>query len=221
MLDYLHGNHKACIEVDSTTLEMSTMCGEVMFRDYSQMDRLEQMALEICKGKILDVGAGSGCHSLYLQEHGKDVVALDISPGCVQVMQQRKVKAVRHQNLFSLQGETYTTILMLMNGLGICGSIEGLHLFLQYVRTLLADGGQIIADSTDLTLLFEEVPEHYFNENYFGETEFIMKFRDIVSDPFPWLYIDFHTLQAAAEFHGLHCEQILAGKNGHYLVKIF
>lgn len=221
MLDYLYGNQDAYVEVESTTLEMSTMRGEIMFREYPQMSGLERRALALCEGRILDVGAGSGCHSLYLQDRKRDVDALDISPGCIRVMQHRKVKNVLHKNLFALSGEKYTTILMLMNGLGICGSIAGLHVFLQYVKTLLAEGGQVIADSTDLTPLYEDAKEHLPLDIYYGETEFIIKFQTIVSEPFQWLYVDFTTLQTLADVHGLQCEQLVTGQRGHYLVRIF
>lgn len=221
MLAYLHGDRDASVEVDSTTLEMSTMRGEVMFRDYEQMDLLEQKALQLCSGDILDVGAGSGCHSLYLQNRGKEVDALDISPGCVEVMRQRKVRHVLHQNLFALRGKQYTTILMLMNGLGICGSLGGLNRLLRHVKTLLTEGGQLIADSTDLTPLFAGVKDYLALRHYFGETEFVMKYGDIVSDPFPWLYVDFQTLRMFAEHNGLTCEQVLTADGDRYLVRIF
>lgn len=221
MLAYLHGDRDAFVEVDSTTLEMSTMRGEVMFREYEQMDRLEQKALAMCMGDILDVGAGSGCHSLYLQSQGKQVEALDISPGCVEVMQQRRVKHVMHRNLFSLRGKQYATILMLMNGLGICGSLGGLNRLLRHVKMLLAEGGQLIADSTDLTSLFAGVKEYLLLDNYFGETKFVMKYGEVISDPFPWLYVDFQTLRMFAEHNGLQCEQIMTDRGDRYLVRIF
>ena len=222
MLAYLHGDRDAFVEVDSTTLEMSTMRGEVMFREYEQMELLEQKALELCRGEILDAGAGSGCHSLYLQSRGKEVEALDISPGCVEVMRQRQVRNVLHRNLFSLQGKRYTTILMLMNGLGISGTLGGLNRLLRHVKTLLAEGGQLIADSTDLTPLFAGVKQYLQLDHYFGETEFVMKYGEIVSDPFPWLYVDFETLRMFAEHNGLSCEQLLTVEGGdRYLVRMY
>lgn len=221
MLDYLHGDLDACVEVDSTTLEMSTMCGEVMFRTSSQMDELELLAMGFCKGNILDVGAGSGCHSLYLQNNGRNVDALDISPGCVEVMRELKLKHVLHQNLFSLSGQKYDTILMLMNGLGISGTIAGLGELLQHLQTLLADGGQVIADSTDLTPLFQHVEQYEMFDSYFGETEFVMSYRDAVSEPFPWLYVDFETLKSIAESHGFICEQLLELEGSRYLTRIY
>lgn len=222
MLDYLNGRQDAFVEVDSTTLEMWTMRGETMFRSFTEMDDMEQSALQLCQGKILDVGAGAGCHSLYLQQKNRDVDALDISPGCIQVMAQRQVKNIIHQNLFSLTERKYTTILMLMNGLGICGTLDGCNLFLQFIKTMLAPGGQVIAESTDLVSFYEDLENSFYSlDRYYGETEFVMKYQSIASDPFNWLYIDFKTLETLVVFNGLQCEQIVKDTGGKYLVRIF
>lgn len=222
MLDYMYGDQDASAEVGSSTLDMSTMRGETMFREYAEMGPLEQKALQLCEGRILDVGAGSGCHSLFLQEHNKDVDALEISSGCIQVMRERKVHNPIHQNFFSLGSGKYRTILMLMNGLGICGSLDGFNLFLQYIRSLLTEGGQVIADSTDLSSLYEGTEEELSSSDiYYGETEFVIRYQNITSDPFKWLYIDFSRAQALVEFNGLQCQQIMTGQAGRYLLRIY
>ncbi len=221
MLDYLDGRQDACVEVESSTLEMSCMSGETMFREYAGMDEIERTALQLCHGSVLDAGAGAGSHSLHLQGMNMAVDALDISPGCIKVMARRKVKNVFHQNLFSPTTKKYITVLMLMNGLGICGTLDGCNLFLQHVGALLEEGGQVLADSTDLALLQDGSGGRTFSsDNYYGETQFIMKYRNIISDPFNWLYIDFNTLQSLVTFNGLCCEQIVSGENGRYLARI-
>ncbi|MCP4021837.1 MAG: class I SAM-dependent methyltransferase [Desulfobacteraceae bacterium] len=221
MLDYLNGESAAYVDVVSTTVDMWKMKGVTMFRKFAQMGRIEQKALGLCRGKILDVGAGSGCHSLYLQKRNQIVDALDISLGCIEVMKKRKVNTTIHGSLFSLQERSYDTLLMLMNGLGICGTIDGLNLFLQYIKTLLTTGGQVIADSTDLAVLYDVTCLASSTRGYFGETEFKMTYKGAQSDPFPWLYIDFETLGYYTNLHGLKCEQILAGEGGKYLVRIY
>lgn len=220
MLDHLTGREDTFVEVDSTTLEMWTMKAQTMFRDYSGMDELERKALQLCRGRIVDVGAGSGCHSLYLQEKGEWVDALDISPGCVQVMLQRGIQNVSHQSLFTLGRKKYDTLLMLMNGLGICGTLDGCNLFLQFIKTILAEGGQVIADSTDLRSLYDE-ELHSGEDDYYGETEFIMRYGDVISDPFNWIYIDFDTLAGLASYNGLRCDQMAMSQEGQYLARIF
>lgn len=221
MLDYYSGDLEAYVEVQSDNLEMSTMPGATMFRKYSQMTRLEQYALELCRGKTLDVGAGSGCHSLHLQGLGLDVDALDISMGCIEVMRKRGVDNLIHKNVFTFNERKYVTILMLMNGLGICGTLDGLNLFLQLAKTLLMEEGQIIADSTDLNALLEPGESWKPSENYYGETDLVMRYRNAVSRPFHWLYIDYGTLYDLATFNGYYCEQLMRAGDGQYLVRMY
>ena len=222
MLDFLDGRHDVFVEVESSDVDMWVMTGTTMFRTYEEMDELEQVALQLCDGRVLDVGAGSGCHSLYLQDNKREVDALEISPGCVDVMVRRTVKNAFHQNVFSLEGRRYKTILMLMNGLGICGTLDGLNLFLQFIKTILDKGGQLIADSTDLrNVSGARERDDMHGDGYFGETEFVMSYEDAVSDPFEWLYVDFKTLQGLVEYNELQCEQIAANGWGRYLARIY
>jgi len=221
LLDYLAGNHDAAVEVDSTTLEMSLMSGKVMFRGPGRMDELERRGLACCTGNVLDVGGGSGCHSLWLQQQGLQVDTLDISPGCIEVMRRRGVAHPFHRNFFSHQGRKYDTILMLMNGLGICGTMTGLQVLLQHAGELLASGGSVIADSTDLTPLYRRARRRRRSKAYGGETVFVMKYGEIISDPFPWLYIDFTTMRNVAGSYGLCCEKLADLSEGRYLVRLW
>lgn len=223
MLDYLNGHSSAYAEVASSIFSMSTMPAKTMFRTYSEMDALEHEALHLCKGRVLDVGAGSGCHSLYLQELNVAVDALDISPGCIEVMKQRHVKNPIHNNLFSVERGEYTTILMLMNGLGICGSLDGLNLFLQHVQALLTEDGQIIADSTDLCFLYNDEDEgnDFPDHGDYGETEFVITYNSITSEPFKWIYVGFPTLQMLGDYNGFECQQIAIDAGGHYLARMY
>jgi len=223
LLDYLAGDHRACVDVISSVLDMDRMAGSTMFRSLDRMADMERLGLDCCKGKVLDVGAGSGCHSLVLQDRGLDVTAMDISPGCVAVMAAQGVKTVRHDSLFSHKDTGYDTLLMLMNGMGICGTIEGLNYFFQHIQSLVAPGGQVIADSTDISQAFTCLPLAGNDPDapYYGETRFSMSYKDVAGDPFDWLYIDFATLSFYAEFHGWRCQKIFGGKDGKYLARIY
>lgn len=221
LLDFLDGRSDAFVTVESTTLEMWKMKGETMFRTFKAMNRIERKALSLCRGKILDAGAGSGCHSRYLHKRKMDVYSIDISPGCVEVMNRMSLPNVCHANLFSLDGiQKFDTLLMLMNGIGICGTIDGLHLFLQFIPDLLNPGGQVILDSTDISVLYRPSQLDQAEDTYYGETSFIMHYGDSRSDPFDWIYVDFETLLHCAGFHGINCENMLSDKTGRYLARI-
>ena len=196
----------------------------VLFRSFQEMPPLERKALELAKGRILDVGAGSGCHSLALQEMGKEVEAIDISPLSVLTMKDRGVKIVKELDFFQVKGELYDTILMLMNGAGIVGTVDKLPIFFEHIDTLLSSDGVLLVDSSDLRYLYEEDDGSFMinlNDNYYGEMVFQLQYRNIKGDLFPWLYIDFNTLQMYAEDNGFHAEMVHEGDHYDYLAMIY
>ena len=222
--DYYLKGKASRLRVFSPDFDEDEMPVPTLFRNFKEMSPLEQKALELSKGKILDVGAGSGCHSLALQEMGKNVVAIDISPLSVQTMKDRGVKVVKEINFFQIEGEFFDTILMLMNGAGIIGKIDKLPVFFSHIKSLLAPDGILLLDSSDLCYLYEEEDGSFMidlNDNYYGEMEYYMQYKDIKGDQFPWLYIDFNTLQMYAEENGFKAELILLGDHYDYLAKIY
>ncbi len=221
--DFCCGDSGAFLNVWSSTLEMATMQGTTMLRGLEKMNDVEKCALATSRGQILDVGAGAGCHSLVLQSRGLDVDAIDISPGCVEVMRRRGVEKSYHRNILDLRKSRYDTVLMLMNGIGICGSLDGLNLFIQHMDTLLAPNGQLLADSTDLTGKFLEKGEAVYDEEggYCGETDFVMIYKGLRSDPFSWLYVDFELLHTICSFHGFRCDKLIETEENHFLARIY
>ena len=195
-----------------------------LFRTYQQMPALEQKALELAHGRILDVGAGAGCHALELQGRGEDVTAIDISALSCEAMRERGIEKVQCINLFDprLMGP-FDTILMLMNGIGIVGKLKNMPDFFERIGMLLSPGGQLLLDSSDLKYLYENEDGSYDIDPlgpYYGEIDYQMVYRKIKGDPFDWLYVDFQTLKMLAEINGLKCELVAEGKHFDYLAKI-
>lgn len=194
-----------------------------LFRSWNEMPPLEQKALLLSKGKILDVGAAAGCHSIYLQENGFDVTAIDNSQLSVEVMQQRGIQNVIATDFYDLKNQKFDTILFLMNGIGICGNIAGLPQFFTKCRELLADNGQILFDSSDLIYLFTEDDGSCcvdLNDNYYGEVIFKMRYRRVRSGEFNWLYVDYETISKIAQDNGFTCELIQDGEHFDYLARM-
>ena len=192
------------------------------------MPELEQKALHLAKGKILDVGCGAGSHSLYLQENNFDVTAIDISANAIEACQLRGLKNARVQNILDLdsdfhQNDRYDTILLLMNGTGIFGTLQQTSNYLSKLKSLLAPNGQILIDSSDIIYMFDEdedgskwIP----GEGYYGELTFTISYKNQTEEAFPWLYLDYNTLQNAAHANGLQCELIQEGDHFDYLARL-
>ena len=222
--DYHQRRQAARLRVFSSQFDEDEIPVSELFRTEKQMPLLERTALKMAQGKILDVGAGSGCHSLALQEAGKEVYAIDISPLAVETMKLRGVKQASQINLFdeSFCG-SFDTILMLMNGSGIIGKLENLPDFFQKMKQLLNPDGCILMDSSDLRYLFEDEDGSFLinlADNYYGEVDFRMQYKEVKGDPFDWLYIDFQTLSLYAAENGFEAELVKEGKHYDYLAKL-
>lgn len=224
LLDYQNNNYTEDIITFSSLNEEDILPLPYMFRGFKEMPKLEKKALEICKGEILDVGCGAGSHTLYLQEKGFSVTSLDASPGAIKVCKQRGVKNTIHKSIFDYEGETYDTILILMNGIGLAGTLKELDKFFSKLKSILKEGGQIILDSSDIIYMFENdedggywVPDETI---YYGEVTFTMEYKNKKSKLFPWLYVDYNTLQRAANYNNLNCELIKEGEHYDYLARL-
>lgn len=222
--DYFETGRAQQLIVHSTMFDDDEMPVEHLFRTERQMNAMEQRALQLAKGRILDVGSGSGCHSLALQVHGKQVVSIDVSPNSIDVQQRRGVKDARLADFFiDDYGTGYDTVLLLMNGAGICGRIANLPKLFAQLDKILAPGGCVLTDSSDLSYIYED-DEGFIDltgvEGYYGEVDFQMQYGDVLGNRFDWVYIDFDTLFLHASACGYNAEQVCEGENGAYLARI-
>ena len=194
-----------------------------LFREYEDMPYIERVALDQTAGRVLDVGAGSGCHSLALAKAGKESVAIDISPLSVEVMRERGVDA-RLVNLYDESfAEKFDTVLMLMNGTGIIGTLENMDTFFTRIRQLLNPDGCVLIDSSDLRYLFEEEDGSLMidlADDYYGLVDYQMQYKEVLGEPFDWLYVDFDTLAYYAEENGFKAEMVANGEHYDYLARL-
>ncbi|MBF4517463.1 methyltransferase domain-containing protein [Flavobacterium sp. ANB] len=225
MYDFQTNNSPQDIITETSISEEDEMSVAYLFRAYNEMPKIEQKALQLANGKILDVGCGAGSHSLSLQnDRNLDVTSIDISEKAIETCKLRGVKNAKVQNLLDLEGEKFDTILLLMNGVGIFGKLENCNSFLSKLKSLLSTGGQILLDSSDIIYMFDEdedggkwIPS---NNDYYGELTFNISYKGEKEETFDWLYLDYNTLQNAAIANGLKCELILEGEHYDYLAKL-
>lgn len=238
ILDFQQHGKAARLRVLSSMFEEDEMPVKHLFRSTREMPMLEQKALQLAKGRVLDIGAGAGCHALALQEKGLAVKAIDISPLSCEAMKLRGVKDAECINLFDLHlssgnhsGENqeqfesgFDTILLLMNGTGIAGKIEHLPALFLRLKALLNPGGQILIDSSDLKYIYENEDGSFdinLNGAYYGEVDYQMIYKNVKGDRFDWLYVDFPLLKSIAETCGLHGELVEEGEHYDYLARFF
>ena len=225
ILDYQTGNAPENLITETSISEEDEMDVAYLFRDYKHMPYIEQKALKLTKGKVLDVGCGAGSHSLYLQNVRElDVTAIDISANAIEACKLRGIKKAYVQDVMQLEGEKFDTILLMMNGAGMCGKLNKIEGFLTKIKSLLNEGGQVLLDSSDIIYMFDEdddggkwIPSDI---DYYGEVIFNVSYKNESEEPFNWMYIDYNTLQNAAHATGFTCELVQEGEHYDYLAKL-
>lgn len=221
--DYFQNENPEDLQTETSISELDELPVEYLFRDFEGMNKIEKKALKLSQGKVLDIGAGAGSHSLYLQnERNLDVTALDISPKSIEVCQLRGIQKAVAENMLQFSGETFDTILLLMNGTGIFQSLNVIDIYLKKLYSLLNNNGQILIDSTDILYMFDQdddggvlIPAN----GYYGELDYVVHYKGESEDPIKWLYLDFNTLKNAAENNGFKIEKVLQDEDS-YLAKL-
>jgi SAM-dependent methyltransferase len=223
--DYYFNNYPENLITETSITEADEMEVSYLFRDFENMPLLEQKAIELSKGKVLDIGCGAGSHSLILQNKLQlDVTAIDISEKAIATCISRGIKQTKVCNVLDLEENIqYDTILLLMNGTGIFGTLNEVAKFLDKLKKILQPNGQILIDSSDIIYMFDEdddggkwIP----GTNYYGELTFKLKYKNQTEDEFPWLYLDYNTLQNAAFANNLNCQLVIEGDHFDYLAKL-
>jgi SAM-dependent methyltransferase len=223
ILDFQTNNSPEDLVTETNISDADEMSVAYLFRNYDEMPKLEKKALQLAKGKVLDIGCGAGSHSLYLQKKGFDVTSIDISENAIKACQLRELQKAKVQNILEVENEKFDTILLLMNGTGIFETLAEATKYLQKLKSLLNPNGQILVDSSDIIYMYDTNEDGTYlapASTYYGELTFTISYKNETEEPFPWLYLDFNTLQNVAFANGLQCELILKGNHFDYLAKI-
>ena len=223
MQAYHRGQHDAVIVVyDDFERDEGPIA--YFFRSPDQFPPYERLALENCRGSILDLGAGSGCHALALQDRGLGVTAIEALPALVEIMRDRGVQDARLANLRDLQAPPFDTMLVMMNGLGLAETLSGLPVFLREARRLVKPDGQILADSTDVLVRMDPANRGRIwrdDGRYVGDLRFQLEFEGQKGEPFSQLYVDPETLAQCCREEGWSCELLHPpDEHGHYLARL-
>lgn len=220
LFDWDNGVRDGMIEVYSPSFEVDHISASYLFRNYNNMPEIEKIALSHCRGKILDVGCGSGCHLEYLHKKGFDIEGIDLSTYAINRLVKKGFKANR-ENFFSKEGN-YDSILFLMNGLGVAGTINGVSQLLEQGKKLLNKGGQLLFDSSDLCYLYD-LPKNksrHRRGKFRGEIDYKMKYKDVEGKEFKWLFLDHFNLREICKKSGYKVEILYEDNQFAYLAML-
>jgi len=231
ILEYFKGKENAAFIAHSDDGDLDQVRAGLYFRKLQEFPEIEKAAIDLCRGKVLDIGAGAGCHSLELQERGFDVTAIDISPEAVAVMEKRGVKNALCVDYRKMKEGDFDTLLLMMNGIGIVGDLQGLKHFLNQAKLLTKVNGQIICDSLDLTGENYNISENPVTRKIFpnrdlerirnsGQLKYIFEYQNSFYPSFDWLFLSPDRLSKYARETGWHSEIIQTQDDGKYLAHL-
>src|SRR5262245_53876563 len=149
LLDHLSGKTgQLVLELDDGRAGPA-LPADVFFAEHPVWHAAEQQVFEAVRGRVLDVGCGAGRHSLEAERRGLDVVAVDISPGAVEVCRRRGVRDVRLLPLDGVDGTlgSFDTVLMMCGNFGLVGTADGAVPMLRVLHELTTPDGRIVLDS--------------------------------------------------------------------------
>ena len=219
--DFLAGEVDGTIYIKTNVAGIEKLPVMYFFRGVKELPEWERLALEMTKGRVLDAGAGAGSHSIILQNKGHDVVALDLSPGAVEIMKDRGVINTVNNDFHDFtDDQKFDTMLFLMNGLGLAGKLSGLEKTLMHCHELLTPDGVIILESSDLIYLYENEDGSALIDlaaNYYGEVVYTLSYKKHVGKPFDWLFLDYDNLEEIAGSCGFDAEMVYKGDSYNYL----
>ena len=224
LLEYYEGRRGRLLSCHSSLETTEEVDPGYFFRGFSDMPELERQALALARGRTLDVGCGAGSHALYLQQAGLECHGLDASPGALAVAKARGVQHAYEEDILDFRVGNFDTVLLLMNGTGLAGTLGGLAPLLRHLASLLAPGGQILLDSSDIIYMFDEDPDGGVwvpgEPEYYGEVRYRWEYQGLEGPEFPWLFVDFPRLRGAAGQAGLEAELIGEGPHFDYLARL-
>ena len=216
--DYFNYEFKAKLLLDTSYGIQEEMPVETLFRNEDDFTALETYALSLCRGKILDVGAGVGASSLVLQNRGFDLTALEVEAPLAEIMMERGIQKVICKNVFEYEEQNFDTVLMMMNGIGLVGTIQGLKDFLEHSKKLVSPSGQILLDSSNISYFYQDRGKP--GAHYFGEIGYCYQYQDKKGKWFNWLYIDSERLQDIAWQHGWYAQILYEDETDQYLARL-
>jgi len=218
LLDYYNGEFEAPLLLHNEYGDPEIIPLDSYFNTADEFSDMEYFALSRAKGRILDIGAATGRHAWSLQQQKKKVTALDLSPNCGQIMKTSGVINVRIGDIFQLTPEPFDTVILLMNGIGLVGSIAGLRHFLGHMKSFVKPNSQMIFDSTDIAYLYKDLPLP--TNKYYGQLSFRYEYKGEIDESFDWLYIDQAMLAKVSEEEGWMCQVIYEDGQDSYLARL-
>jgi len=224
LMDHLEGRpaHEL-IERSDGYLDVSAGGDTYFAAPTAQQARIAEHAV----GRVLDVGCGAGRHALYLQERGREVVGIDVSPLAIEVCRRRGVRHARVMSVEEVDGSLgrFDSVVMLGNNLALLGSAARAKRILKRLHRAVVPGGRLIGETLDPYQSGD--PDHaaYHAENRSkgrmgGQVRMRVRYKKYRSPWFDYLFLSRDELEAVLVGTGWRLAEVIAESGPCYAVRI-
>lgn len=200
---------------------------DLYFTEIGEWFAVEESAPRRVAGRVLDIGAGGGRFAVALQGLGHDLVALDVSPGCLEVCRRRGVEQTFFGTIFELADsnpEPFDTFLLMGHNLGLLAGPGQAALFLDALRTMANPGAKILG--TNRTPTPTSDPDHlaYHQLNRErgrqpGQMIIRVRWQALATPWFDYWFLPIEELEAVAGAAGWKLADRVF-ENEHYLAEL-
>ena len=167
------------------------------FADFKDWPLIQKKAINFARGKVLDIGAGAGRVSVYLQKKGLSVIAIDNSPLAIKVCKRRgvkKVKVLSIEKIGLFKPNSFDTIIMFGNNFGLFGNLKKAKSLLKTLYKITSPKALILAESSDVYKTDDSVHLAYqrFNKRsgrMAGQLRIRVRFKRYISEWFDYLFV--------------------------------
>jgi SAM-dependent methyltransferase len=193
---------------------------ELYVAQFNGWNSSERRSMRHVRGRVIDVGCGAGRVTLYLQQRGFDVVAMDASRLAIRAARLRGIKKAWCMSIDDLSDKiaSFDTIALLGNGFGIFGTPERLQRMLRLWAQKTNPGARILAQSTNPYCggapAFDRA---YYQRNKQkglmpGQIRIRTQYQGYVGEWSDWLFVSRNEMRILLRGTGWHQASILGGR---------
>ena len=213
------------VERDDGTIMTGRFGPSSYLAPYAKWPAHQRRALRLARGRLLDVGAGGGRVALHFQQKGREVVAIDVSPGAVEVCRRRGIRDARVMRIEDVDESlgTFDTVVMFGNNLALLSSRTKAPRILRRLARITSERARIIGECLD-PYATDNPRHHAYHERnrqrgrMGGQVRLRVRYEDVATPWFDYLFLSEEELRGLLEGTGWQLSRMVEGERTYVAV---